>query len=134
MFKFKHLLGFSLIELMIVVSIIALLATIAIPSYQIYTKRARFTEIINAAELFKISVSLAIQQGIPAVELSNGQHGIPLEPKPTKNLASVIVNKGIISAIGTDLVNRASYILTPNENGTSWSISGTCLNIGLCNE
>ena len=38
--------GFSLLETMIVVAIIAVLATIALPSYAIYVKRARILEAI----------------------------------------------------------------------------------------
>ena len=124
--------GFSLIELMIVVSIIGILAMLAIPSYKNYTLRARFAEVIAASQVFKTAVALAIQEGVPLTELANGLHGIPAEPKGTKNLASIKVESGIITATGSGLVDNATYILKPSSDGSTWSIAGTCLKIGLC--
>jgi prepilin-type N-terminal cleavage/methylation domain-containing protein len=124
--------GFSLIELMIVVAIIGILAVIAIPSYQSYTKRARFAEVIAATEPFKIAVSLALQEGAPAAELASGTHGIPNEPTATKNLASIKVDKGIITSTATEVASGSTYILKPNTDGSSWNIEGTCLSQGLC--
>ncbi len=128
----KPMHGFSLIELMIVIAIISILSVIAIPSYQNYIQRARFAEVITATEIFKTAVAIALQQGIPINEINNNANGIPPIPESTKNVASIKVEKGIITATGTELAGNETYILEPNSNGSRWNIKGTCLRSGLC--
>jgi type IV pilus assembly protein PilA len=53
--------GFTLIELMIVVAIIGILAAVALPAYQDYTKRAKMSEVILAASSCRTSITETIQ-------------------------------------------------------------------------
>ena len=124
--------GFTLIELMIVIAIIGILSAIALPSYQNYTRRARFAEVIAATAPFKVAVSMAIQQGFESSMLKNGAYGIPPSPPATHALASLVVRNGIITATGTRQVGNATLILAPNEEGSLFTVSGTCLENRLC--
>ena len=55
--------GFTLIELMIVVAIIGILAAVALPAYQDYTKRAKMSEVILAASACRTTVTEVYQTG-----------------------------------------------------------------------
>lgn len=124
--------GFTLMELMIVMAIISILAAIAIPSYQYYTHRARFTGVILATEPYKTAVSLALEAGDEKSSLNNGENGIPDSPNGDKNVESIIVKSGVITAKASKAAGGDSYILTPDNTGAYFSVSGSCLKNGLC--
>ena len=55
--------GFTLIELMIVVAIIGILAAVALPAYQDYTKKAKMSEVILAASSCRTTITEIYQSG-----------------------------------------------------------------------
>ena len=49
--------GFTLIELMIVIAIVAILVALAVPAYRDYTIRAKIAECVNGAAVPKLNIS-----------------------------------------------------------------------------
>ncbi len=67
--------GFTLIELVIVIAVIAILLSLAVPAYQIYTVRAKIAEGLGIAAAAKTAVSATCQENPELTGLTNVSAG-----------------------------------------------------------
>lgn len=122
--------GFTLIELMITIAIIGILAAIALSSYQSYTRRAYYVDVINAVAPYKAAVEVCIQRSGALAGCSAGASGIPAAiTTPVSGVASLSVANGVITAVPVaqyGIVAGDTYILTPtlSSTGITWAASG----------
>lgn len=114
--------GFSLIELMVVIAIVALLAAVAIPSYKDYTNRAKMTE---------INSMIGHQLDVWNEKNTLGLTSPITQTNPNDYISSLSLTFGADAAVTTELNNvnlkflpgPVSIVYTPNisNNAVTWS-------------
>ncbi len=131
--------GFTLIELMLVVAIIGILASVALPSYNLYRNKARFAEAILAVGSHRSAIITAASVGraTAVTDFDSGALGIPAVQAQAATTHGIAVTDGTITitwrADGSDLAGE-TYTLTAQGflPPIQWASGGSCIASGYC--
>ena len=123
--------GFTLIELMIVVVIIGILASIALPLYSNYVKRAKVSEVVIFINSAKTGVAESYADLNTLTGINNAKAGLANATDITsKYVNDLTITNGLIEATVNDIdvacdAAMPALTLTPAVNATTGSLEWT---------
>ena len=123
--------GFTLIELMVVIGIIAILSAIGVPAYQNYLRKAALTDMLQTFVPYRTAIELCALDHGGVESCDGGSNGIP-SPTTTRYVSGMSVVKGIVILTGQESLNGLDVVMTPQWNDgngmTGWTRDCTISN------
>lgn len=99
--------GFSLIELMIVVAILGILSSLAVPAFTDYTQRTKATTAYLALQPWQTAIALCWQENASLADCGElGAAGIPLAPAPLPEGLTSLTASNLPGALRANLESK----------------------------
>jgi type IV pilus assembly protein PilA len=122
--------GFTLIELMIVVAIIGILAAVALPAYQDYTKRAKMSEVVLAASSCRTTITEIFQSAASGGLPTANEWGCEASTATSKYVAKIETTAaGLITVtaqnFGDSTIDTKKITLTPYVDAAGSTVMAT---------
>lgn len=127
--------GISLVESLIIFTILAVLTSLAIPTYDEYKIRSKVTEATAITNKIKSSISeyIVMNKGkFPANNATLGINNDELLQNSSEYLRELYIANGTVTAMTQDTgaSNELTIIYTPNYNAKNNSVSWSCSALG----